>query len=115
MDGPEKHGKASKMKEHKARCVTPGTARRIMALGSLAIGFPLPNGSWSIEGCEPFAAGEKIEVTFASKNGAKVYGKTIATVKDRTFDSAQGIGGKAGCFAAIFDPIGWPAKDEKKA
>lgn len=85
-----------------------------MALGSLAIGFPLPDGTWSIES-GPFVAGEKISVTFASKNGAKVYGKTIATVKDRTFPSDKGIGGKGGCFAAIFDPIGWPAKVEKKA
>lgn len=86
------------MRNHDSHCVTLGTARRIIALGRLAVGYPLPSGEWSVPGAEPFTHGELVRVRIMSKKGGKVH----AVVEAVVLDCREG---DKGCFVAHFIPM----------
>lgn len=85
------------MKTHEARCVTKGTARRLMSLGRCAVGYPLPSGEWSIQG-GPFADGDNVRLRLMSRNGGKTYAEIDAVVRDCSIDGRR-------VFVAHFTPI----------
>lgn len=84
------------MKEHIVRAVSLGTTIRLLKLGKVAVGFPLPDGwsiPWSIEG-GPFILGEEITLHFESRKGNKRYWSCTATI-EKSHDDA---------FFACFNP-----------
>lgn len=90
-------------------------ARRLLAHGRLAMGFPLQDGTWSTEGMSghqgSFEDGEKVLLRFTSKGGTKVFAEREAIVRDQTWQDSQGQ--MRGSFMAIFAPMHIPAKTQE--
>lgn len=77
---------------YEVRC-SAAHARRILSLGSLQVGFPLPNGEWSIRGEQGFTHGDKVRLRLMSEGGSKIHAERDAEVLDCRK-------GNEGCFIA---------------